>query len=212
VEIGGTDVLTYGEMMLAYARVRGLRRMLIAVPFLTPRLSSFWVHWVTPIPASIARPLIEGLRNEVTVRDDSARTLFPQVQPMGYRAAVKLACAQTEADDVETTWSDALASSWRGASPVALHADHRMVTDRRMLVVQAPPALVCREFMRLGGAHGWLYANRLWQLRGMLDRAVAEWACAAAAAIRTTPTWAMPSISGAWRQWNPIICSACGRR
>ncbi len=172
LEIGGSDVLTYGEMMLAYARVRGLRRVLIAVPFLTPRLSSYWVHWVTPIPAAIARPLIEGLRNEVIVRDDSARTLFPQIQPMGYRAAVKLACAQTVADEVETTWSDALASSRRGESPATLNTDARMFSDRRELVVHVPPSLVWREFTRLGGAHGWLYANRLWQLRGMLDRAV----------------------------------------
>ena len=64
IEIGGADVLTYGEMMTGYAEVRGLRRRLVPVPVLTPRLSSYWVHWVTPIPAEIARPLIEGLRNE----------------------------------------------------------------------------------------------------------------------------------------------------
>jgi uncharacterized protein YbjT (DUF2867 family) len=70
VEIGGADVLTYREMMLGYARKRGLRRHLVPVPVLTPRLSSHWVRWMTPVPASIARPLVEGLRNEVVVRDD----------------------------------------------------------------------------------------------------------------------------------------------
>lgn len=93
IEIGGKDVLTYGEMMLGYARVRGLRRVLIAVPVLSPRLSSYWVHWMTPIPASIARPLIEGLRNEVVVRDDKARRLFPGIDPMRYESAVKRALA-----------------------------------------------------------------------------------------------------------------------
>ncbi len=81
IEIGGADVVTYGEMMTGYAAERGLRRWLLPVPVLTPRLSSFWVHLVTPIPAAIARPLIDGLKNEVVVRDRTARRLFP-----GYRA------------------------------------------------------------------------------------------------------------------------------
>jgi uncharacterized protein YbjT (DUF2867 family) len=102
VEIGGKDVLTYGDMMLGYARVRGLRRILIAVPVLSPRLSSYWVHWMTPIPASIARPLIEGLRSEVIVRDDRARRLFPHIAPMGYGRAVELALSGSEATGRET--------------------------------------------------------------------------------------------------------------
>ena len=81
IEIGGADILTYGDMMLGYARARGLKRRLVPVPVLTPRLSSYWVHLVTPIPTAIARPLIEGLRNEVVVRDDKARRLFPEVRP-----------------------------------------------------------------------------------------------------------------------------------
>ena len=85
IEIGGSDVLTYGQMMLGYAKVRRLRRMLLPVPVLTPRLSSYWVHLVTPIPGSIAQPLIEGLRNEVVVRDPVARRLFPSIQPAGYQ-------------------------------------------------------------------------------------------------------------------------------
>ena len=88
VEIGGADILTYGQMMLGYAKERGLRRWLLPVPVLTPRLSSYWVHWMTPIPASIARPLIDGLRNEVVVRTDNARRLFPNIQPVDYQSAV----------------------------------------------------------------------------------------------------------------------------
>ena len=72
LEIGGRDILTYAEMMTGYARVRGLKRWLIAVPVLTPRLSSYWVHLITPIPARIAQPLIKGLGNEVIVHDKSA--------------------------------------------------------------------------------------------------------------------------------------------
>ena len=82
IEIGGADVITYGEMLTFYAEVRGLRRWLVPVPVLTPKLSSYWVHFVTPIPAAIARPLIAGLRNEIIVRDDVARRLFPAIQPL----------------------------------------------------------------------------------------------------------------------------------
>ncbi len=89
IEIGGSDVLTYGDMMLDYALVRGLRRYLIPVPVLTPRLSSYWVHWMTPIPTQIAGPLIEGLHNEVVVHDELAREIFPQIQPLNYQTSVK---------------------------------------------------------------------------------------------------------------------------
>ena len=91
VEIGGADVLTYGDMMLQYAAARGLRRRLLDVPLMTPRLSSYWCDLVTPIPASIARPLIEGLSTEVTVKDgEAARELF-DFGPLGYREAVERA-------------------------------------------------------------------------------------------------------------------------
>ena len=95
---------------------------LLPVPVLTPRLSSYWVHLVTPIPASVARPLIEGLRNEVIVRDPSARDLFPQIKPMDYHTAVSLALADLEARHVETSWSDALVNSQGDIVPaVAIH-------------------------------------------------------------------------------------------
>ena len=81
IEIGGADVLTYGDMMLGYARARGLRRHLQPVPVLTPLLSSYWVHLVTPIPSTIARPLIEGLRNEIVVRDDTRARPVPADPP-----------------------------------------------------------------------------------------------------------------------------------
>ena len=88
IEIGGRDVLTYREMMLTYARLRGLRRFIIPVPLLTPRLSSYWVHLVTPIPSTIAQPLIKGLSVEVIVTDDRASRLFPQITPLDYETAV----------------------------------------------------------------------------------------------------------------------------
>lgn len=172
VEIGGADILTYAEMMQGYAAVRGLRRWLISVPVLTPRLSSYWVHWMTPVPSEIARPLIEGLRNEVIVRDDSARLLFPHIQPMDYRTAVASALVKLDAKKVETTWSDALASS-RGDKPsIMLSSQEGMIVERRQQEVQASPAQIFAAFTALGGKRGWLYWNWAWRVRGVIDRLV----------------------------------------
>lgn len=172
VQIGGRDVMSYGDMMLGYAEERGLRRFIIPVPVLTPRLSSYWVHWVTPIPAHYARPLIEGLRNEVVVRDNSAVELFPAIEPLDYREAVRSALDDLQAGKVETAWSDALASSLGERAPVELEMKEGMIIERRQVSVDAPPAAVFHTFSSLGGDQGWLYANWAWRLRGLLDRLV----------------------------------------
>jgi uncharacterized protein YbjT (DUF2867 family)/uncharacterized protein YndB with AHSA1/START domain len=168
IEIGGADVLTYGELLRGYAKARGLKRWL--VPVLTPRLSSYWVHLVTPVPAAIARPLIQGLRNDVVLRDDTARRLFPQIQPLDYAAAVRLALANLETGHVETAWSDALASSQGDLAPVALATHEGIILERRQLTVAAPAPAVFAAFTRLGGTTGWLYLDWAWRLRGLLDR------------------------------------------
>ncbi len=172
LEIGGADTITYGEMLTGYARVRGLRRWLVPVPVLTPRLSSFWVHLVTPVPAVIARPLIEGLRNDVVVRDDTARRLFPQIEPLHYEAAVRLALANVDQGRVETAWSDAMMSSQGDAPPVQLTSREGMILERRQLTVSAPAQAIYRSFTRLGGATGWLCLDWAWQLRGAFDRLI----------------------------------------
>ena len=170
VEIGGADVLTYGDMMRRYARVRGLARTLLTVPVLTPRLSSYWVHLVTPIPASIARPLIDGLANEVIVHDDAARRIFPSIVPIGYDEAVRRALDRYDADGPETTWFDAfdvktLPGEFAGAT-------QGMLIDRRERATTATAHDLFRVFTSLGGKRGWLYADWLWELRGVLDRLV----------------------------------------
>ena len=169
VEIGGSSVLTYAQMMLEYAQVRGLRRYIVPVPVLTPRLSSYWVHWVTPIPAGYARPLIEGLRNEVVVRDRRAADLFPDVAPLSYRAAVEVALERLNSGEIETIWSDAHASSRGDDRPVLLTQEQGLYIERRRQTVQARPAAVFRAFAGLGGRRGWP-DNWLWRLRGALDR------------------------------------------
>jgi uncharacterized protein YbjT (DUF2867 family) len=170
LEIGGLDVLTYSGMMTGFAKARGLKRRLISVPVLTPRLSSYWVHLVTPIPAAIAQPLIKGLGNEVIVRDDSARRLFPAIKLLDYETAVRLALEKIETHGVETVWSDALTSSQGQTSPVALITSEGMIIERRQRTVAVAFETVYRSFARLGGDRGWLYLDWTWQLRGIIDR------------------------------------------
>lgn len=172
IEIGGDDTLTYAEMMQRYAKIRGLKRSIIPVPVLTPRLSSYWVHWMTPVPASVANPLIAGLRNELVVRDLSAKTLFPDIKPLDFNTAVRLALARVEEGDIETLWSDALASSQGDIKPVYLTQEQGMLIERRQKTVDAPAKIVFRAFAGLGGARGWPPYNWLWRLRGMIDRLV----------------------------------------
>jgi uncharacterized protein YbjT (DUF2867 family) len=170
IEIGGSDVITYSDMMKGYAQARGLKRRMLVVPVLTPRLSSYWVHLVTPIPANIAQPLIKGLGNEVIVHDPVALQLFPQIKPFDYQTAVRLALKKMDSRDVETAWSDALTSSQGDKTPVALISSEGMIIERRQRRVSAPADAVYRSFARLGGERGWLYMDWSWQLRGMVDR------------------------------------------
>lgn len=170
IEIGGEDVLTYGEMMLEYARARGLKRYLLPVPVLTPYLSSYWVHWMTPIPATMARPLIEGLRNEVIVRSDTAAQIFPAIRPIKYSQAVADALNHLETGQVMTIWSDALASSQGDRSPVFFKQEQGLNIESRRISVNAPQQSVYETFSQLGGEKGWLAYNFLWDIRGLLDR------------------------------------------
>ena len=172
VEIGGADVRTYGSMMTGYAAVRGLRRRLVAVPVLTPLLSSYWVHVVTPIPDTVARPLIEGLRSEVVVRDDSARRLFPTIRPVDYETAVRRALRGLDEGRVETAWSDALGSSQGNSRPVVLTSAAGFAIERREKDVRAAPGRVFAVVCGIGGRRGYPFCNWAWRLRGALDRLV----------------------------------------
>lgn len=169
IEIGGANIVSYQEMMTGYAHARGLRRWMIPVPVLTPRLSSYWVHLVTPIPASIAQPLIQGLHNENIVRSDTARQLFPDIHPIDYQTAVEQALDQLNAGVVETAWTDALVTSQGDAQPVVLATQEGIILEYRQLIVPATPSAVFRVFTGLGGRQGWMYMNWAWEIRGAID-------------------------------------------
>lgn len=165
-EIGGEDILSYREIMLRYARLRGLKRTIIDVPFFTPRLSSYWVHLVTPVPASIARPLIDGLRSEVIAdREDALRDFA--VRPTGCDEAIRRALDRYQADDAQTTWFDAMDSrllpgQFQGVT-------QGMLIERRERHTRLSAHEVYHKFTSLGGTRGWLYGDWLWDLRGFLD-------------------------------------------
>ena len=170
VEIGGPDVLSYGDMMRTYARHRGLRRLMIPVPVLTPRLSSYWVNLISPVPAAIARPLIDGLRNEVVVRDPAPASAFA-LHPLPYPEALQRAIDRSDRHDVESTWFDALADPHK-ASFSSLTSTEGMIVERRRRSVAATPEQVFAEVERVGGDTGWPYANTLWRVRGLADRLI----------------------------------------
>lgn len=171
IEIGGSDVLTYAEMFKLYADVRGLRRWVINVPVLTPRLSSHWIQFVTPVANTVARPLIEGLDNEVVVDDPSvARTLFPAIEPIAFEAALRLALRRTEADAVPTVWNEGNVAPPTREPTVHLELREGVYREDWTVEVDAPPDLAFDTVKRLGGHRGWLYGDILWRLRARLDR------------------------------------------
>jgi uncharacterized protein YbjT (DUF2867 family) len=141
-EIGGPEIVSYGDIMRAYARLRGLRRLLVPVPVLTPRLSGWWLALVTPAQAQIGRALVEGLRNTTVVRSPAASQTFP-IAPRPLRDALLEAMA------------DRHAPGWK--------------VDTRTTIVDVPPAQAFAPVRRVGGSAGWYFGNALWQLRGWLD-------------------------------------------
>jgi hypothetical protein len=165
IEIGA-DRLTFRQMMQTYARIRGLRRFIVPVPVLAPRVAGLWVGLVTPIPNSLAVPLIEGIVEPVLADTSRARALMPEIVPMPYREAVIAALAR--AGDAETRWSGALHSR----NAVEVTDREGAIREVRSVQVKASPARVFESFTSLGGARGWLTWNAAWWLRGALDRLV----------------------------------------
>jgi uncharacterized protein YbjT (DUF2867 family) len=165
LDIGGPDVLTYRQLMQVAAEAMGLPpRWIVPVPVLTPRLSSLWIHLVTPLPYRMARPLGEGLRNRVVCRDMRAQELMPQ-RLLSVREAIDAALGNLGQGEVETAWSDA--GPLPGDAP---WAGGRVFDDERRVTIDAPADDVFDAVCRVGGGHGWYAADALWRLRGMADR------------------------------------------
>jgi uncharacterized protein YbjT (DUF2867 family) len=167
LDIGGPDILSYRELMRIMAEALALpTRVVLPVPLLTPRLSSLWIHLVTPLSHRIARPLAEGLRNRVVCRSTLARELMPR-ELLTVREAIRAALGRYASDEVETSWSDAGPipgdPDWAGGTTFV---------DRRVVEVQATTATTFRAIARIGGGNGWYAADLLWRVRGWIDRSI----------------------------------------
>ena len=168
-EIGGADVVSYKQIMQGYADERGLKRIYLPVPILSPKISSLWLGLVTPLLARVGRKLIESVTHPSVVQNPKALEVF-DVQPKGVKAAIKEALAEEEAGFAITRWSDALSAgdthrTWAGERFGSRLLDTRTVTS------EVSPEEVYRSMLRIGGDTGWYYATFLWKIRGYID----EW-------------------------------------
>ncbi len=166
----GSEVLSYKQLLLGYAHATGLKRTLIPVPFFSPKLSSYWLTLMTPVPYSIASALIEGLKSEVLVQNSLAPELFPLIKPIPYEEAVRCAIDEIKNEQVISRWSDASGAAWE-----TNHSDiaNAMYIDRRVIALGTQtPEEVYRAFCSVGGEKGWYGFDWLWRIRGAIDKLV----------------------------------------
>lgn len=174
-DIGGPEVFSYREMMMKYAEAAGLRRrIIIPVPVLTPKLSSGWVGLVTPVPITLARRLVESLKNEVVVRDDSIRKLIPDSKAglTPFKKAVELALTRIKEANVETRWTNASVPG-TPSDPLPTDPDWAggtLYTDVRTLHSENSIETVWKRVEAIGGRNGYSTATWAWELRGLMDR------------------------------------------
>lgn len=172
LDIGGPDIVTYAELFRLYAEEAGLRRrLIIPVPVFSPGLSSYWIHLVTPVPANLARPLTEGLRNTVICRENRIQSMIPQPL-LSCREAIRVSLDRVRQHQVASCWFDAgeaTAPEWVTCED-AQYAGGTILECAFRTVIAADPEEVWTPIQRIGGATGWYYGNRLWWLRGLMDR------------------------------------------
>lgn len=172
-DIGGPEILTYREMMLQFARVRGLKRYIVTVPVMTPRLSSYWLYFVTATSYKLAVNLVDSMKIEVVCKDNRIAEILKH-QPIAFREAVKLAYDRIEQNMVISSWKDAFVSGRLEGSPArhieVPHFGCFKVVKRKKVDVSENAVL--DNIWSIGGDRGWYYANWLWRLRGFLDKLV----------------------------------------
>jgi uncharacterized protein YbjT (DUF2867 family) len=164
-EIGGPDVMPYGETMLRYARIRGLKRALLYLPGIPIYILAWFMGWLSPVPMKIAKPLIGGLAGDSVVIRDRVRRVFPHVNLLSFDEAVTRSLDELHPKYLERVW-DASEES------VTILKHQGFFIDHRWMTVDAPPEKVFKLFTNMGGQNGWPYADWLWKLRGWIDKLI----------------------------------------
>ena len=167
----GSKALSYKEMIIGTANALGLKRVIIPLPFMSINISSYWLNLFTPVPFSVAKALIEGLKSEVTIQNDHAKKYFPQIQPISYEDSVRNAIKEIEENQVISRWNDTANGVWEKNSSneisQALYMDRK---EADISHIQAQK--VYQAFTSIGGENGWFAFDFLWELRGFIDKMI----------------------------------------
>jgi len=169
-DIGGKDILSYKEMLLLYAKVRGLRRHIFIVPVMTPRLSSYWLYFITAISYKLANALVDSMKIEVLCREDRINHIL-NIQPIGYAEALVSIFEEVERNQIKSSWKDSLVSADASfkLSDVIQVPTYGCLADKRFKPINDRTRILNRIW-RIGGKTGWYYADWLWKFRGFLDK------------------------------------------
>lgn len=172
-EIGSNEQLTYEQMLKQYGQIRGLNRYMLRVPVLTPHLSSYWLYFVTSTNFSLARSLVDSLRNETVCKDFRIRKLIPH-ETLSYKEAVRLALERVAQNHIISSWRDALSLSRLNPDLQAyIHVPAEgCLIDFQSELLPTNYAYVIDRIWKIGGDTGWYYADFLWEIRGFFDKLV----------------------------------------
>lgn len=169
-DVGGPDILTYQEMMEQYAKIRGLKIMIIGVPVMSPKLSSYWLYFVTSTSYRLAQNLVDSMSVEVITRDTRLQEIL-DIEPIHYKEAIKLAFYKIEQNEVISSWKDSL-SSGRFRKELNKYIQipkYGCLQDKKSVKIEDPDE-VLERIWAIGGLRGWYYGNWLWKVRGYLDK------------------------------------------
>lgn len=167
----GSEQLSYKNMMLKTAKVLGLKRYLITLPFMSINLSSYWLNLFTPVPFTVAKALIEGLKSEVIIQNDHAKKYFPNIIPISYEDAVSNAIKEIEENQVVSRWNDKGDGIWEQNAQNDI--SKAIFIDRKELDISTIEASkVYQSFIGLGGENGWFDFDFLWEIRGIIDKLI----------------------------------------
>ncbi|MFC5271639.1 SDR family oxidoreductase [Adhaeribacter terreus] len=173
LDIGGPDILTYKQMLLKLAEIRGLKRRIITLPILTPKLSSYWLYFLTSTTFSIARSLVESLKSDTVVQNDQIKNLIPHAC-IPYEEALKLAFSKIEQNSVISSWTDALVSGTirQDYMDFVQIPQNGVLTDKQIIPLEGEYNHVLENIWQIGGKRGWYKTDWLWNIRGFLDKMV----------------------------------------